>query len=251
MSTNGQLFGRRWEVKYLVDRSTRTKLDRDLCGFMDPDIFSNRDGAYTVRSLYFDTPDYLAFHSKVYGAAVRHKLRTRIYTSDPSTVKMVRLEVKSRYLGTVHKIATDVSREEYEEIWAALKTHTLPSRAVLERDHGVREFFRLQKQYNMEPKVVVQYRRRAFARHVVNRVRVNFDDELVACRNLDLLGDMSNARRLMRYGNSVFEVKVDGTMPFWLHMLIDKYGLHNRTFSKFCYSVFSEARTSADIARDT
>jgi hypothetical protein len=248
-STNGQVMTQRWEVKYVVDRTTRTALDRDLCALMDPDRFSSRDGSYIVRSLYFDTPDYMAYHSKISGDAVRHKLRTRIYTDKPDEAKMVRLEVKSRYIGTVHKIAADVSLENYQEIWGAVQRRTLPSQRILALDRGVREFMRLQKQYNMEPKILVQYRRRAFERRDLSRVRVNFDDELVGSRDLNLLTTLSNARRLLRYDHSVFEVKVDGVMPFWLHMLIDKYGLQNRAFSKFCFSIYSEARTSA-ILRD-
>lgn len=248
-STDGQVMTQRWEVKYVVDRTTRTALDRDLCALMDLDKFTAKHGSYIVRSLYFDTPDYMAYHSKISGDAVRHKLRTRIYTDKPDEAKMVRLEIKSRYIGTVHKIAADVSVDNYKHIWHAAKRRILPPGEVLDLDRGVREFFRLQKLYNMEPKILVQYRRRAFERRDVSRVRVNFDDHLVGSRNLDLMARVPNARRLLQYGHSVFEVKVDGVMPYWLHMLIDKYGLQNRAFSKFCFAIYSEARTSS-ILRD-
>jgi VTC domain-containing protein len=240
----------RWEVKYVVDRTTRTGLERDLSALMRPDAFAGNDGTYIVRSLYFDSPDYMAFHSKVSGDAVRHKVRTRIYTDDPSQAAIVRLEVKSRILATIHKVACDVSREEYLEIWEALQRRTLPRDAILDNHPGVADFFRLQKQYSMEPKVIVQYRRKAWERRDISRVRTNFDDEIVASRHTDLLGDLHGARRLMQYGHSVFEIKVDGVMPYWLHMLTDKYGLRNEAFSKFCYSIASEARTSAAIRRD-
>lgn len=248
-STDGQVMTQRWEVKYVVDRTTRTALDRDLRALMDLDKFTAKYGSYIVRSLYFDTPDYMAFHSKVSGDAVRHKLRTRIYTDKPDEAKMVRLEIKSRYIGTVHKIAADVSVDDYQQIWHATQRRILPPQEILDLDRGVREFFRLQKLYNMEPKILVQYRRRAFERSDVSRVRVNFDDNLVGSRNLDLMAHVPNARRLLQYGHSVFEIKVDGVMPYWLHMLIDKYALQNRAFSKFCFAIYSEARTSA-ILRD-
>ena len=247
---NGPLLMQRWEIKYVVDRSTRTGLERDLRALMRPDTFAGNDGTYTVRSLYFDSPDYMAYHSKISGDAVRHKLRTRIYADDARQATWVRLEVKSRILATIHKVACDVSRDEYEEIWAALQARTLPRQEILDSHPGVTEFFRLQKLYNMEPKVIVQYRRMAWERRDVSRVRTNFDDELVASRHTDLLGDLGTARSLLRYGHSVFEIKVDGVMPYWLHMLTDKYGLQNQAFSKFCHSILSEARTSAAISRD-
>ena len=178
---------------------------------------------------------------------VRHKLRARIYTDDPSQVEWVRLEVKSRILATIHKIACDVSREDWDEIWSALQARTLPRSEILDRHRGVMGFFRLQKQYSMEPKIMVQYRRTAWERQDLSRVRTNFDDDLIASRDLDLLGPLNNARRLLQYGNSVFEIKVDGVMPYWLHMLTDKYGLQNQAFSKFCNGIISEARKTAVI----
>jgi len=246
----GPLLMQRWEIKYVVDRTTRTGLERDLSALMRPDAFGSNSGTYIVRSLYFDSPGYMAFHSKVSGEAVRHKLRARIYTDDPSQADKVRLEVKSRVLATIHKIACDVSVEEYHEISDALTHHRLPRPEILKAHRGVENFFQLQKQFNMEPKVIVQYRRKAWERRDLCRIRTNFDDELVSTRDTDLLGSLPNARSLLKYGNSVFEIKVDGAMPYWLHMLTDKYGLKDRTFSKFCYSLVSGARTSAVMIKD-
>jgi hypothetical protein len=250
MSAQKTLLFNRLEIKYLVDRTTRTALARDLMAFMRPDIHADAEGCYMVRSLYFDTADYLAYDEKTDGASVRHKLRIRAYGQDPSQTPHVRLEVKSRYLNYIHKISVDVSREDYAEIERALKRRTLPP-ARLMGDGGVsKEFFRLQRMYNMEPRVIVQYRRQAFERMELNRIRVNFDDELLATRNLGLLDPLRGARRLLQYGHAVFEIKVDNVLPYWLHTLIAKYNLQNEAVSKYCYTVQSEARVSA-IARET
>jgi hypothetical protein len=238
----------RLEVKYMVDRTTRTALTRDLSAFMRPDQHAGEGGDYLVRSLYFDTPDYKAYHEKMAGAAVRHKLRIRAYGADPSQSPLVRLEVKSRYLSYIYKTVADVSRAEYAEIETALQRRSLPAAHLLQEDNPAKEFFRLQRQYNFEPKILIQYRRQAWERTELNRVRVNFDDELVAARHLDLMGPLRGPRRLLQYGRAVFEIKVDGPMPSWLHMLIDKYNLQNQALSKYCYAVRSEARFSA-IAR--
>ena len=112
------------------------------------------------------------------------------------------------------------------------------------------EFIRLKQQYNFEPCILLQYRRQAYERNELSRVRVNFDDELIASRDLDMLGPMRGARSLLRYGHSIFEIKVDHVLPYWLHKLISKYNLNNQAFSKFCYAVQSEVRRSS-IARPT
>lgn len=250
MSSASTLFFNRLEVKYLVDRTTRTALARDLAAFMRPDVHAGTDGCYQVRSLYFDTPNYAAYHEKLSGQAVRHKLRVRAYGEDPMRSALVRLEVKSRYLSYVRKITLDVSREDYCEIACALQRRTLPPPGLLEDNKNSREFFRVQRQYNMQPVILIEYRRQAFERMEINRTRVNFDDQLVASRNLDLLGSMSGARRMLEYGHAIFEIKVDNTMPYWLHMLISKYDLQNEAISKYCYAVRSEAKFSAVDRRD-
>lgn len=243
MNSNGTLFLNRFEVKYLVDRTTCTALTQDLAAFMRPDAHAGADGCYLVRSLYFDTPGYTAYHEKLNGIAERHKLRIRVYGDNPSQASFVRLEVKSRYLNYVKKLTTNVPLECYPEIEFALQRRTLPP-AWLFEDSSAREFFRIQRQYNMQPVVLVQYRRQAYERMEMNRTRVNLDHELMASRNLDLLAPMTNARRVLGYGHAVFEIKVDNVLPALLHTLISKYNLWNETVSKYCFAVRSEARFS-------
>jgi hypothetical protein len=245
MTTNRMLLFNRLEVKYWVDRTTRTALTHDLLAFMRPDAHAGKEGGYLVRSLYYDTPDYMAYAEKLAGMAVRHKLRTRAYGENPSETPIVRLEVKSRYLSYIYKTTVDIPRADYDEVEFALQRHTLPPARIMNDAKISKEFFRLQRQYNMVPKVLIQYRRQAFERAEKNRVRVNFDDELYATSNLDLLGPLKGARRLQQYGRAIFEIKVDNVLPFWLHQLISKYSLQSQAISKYCYGVRSEAKMSA------
>lgn len=231
----------RLEVKYLVDRTTRTALTRDLKALMRPDKYAGPDGSYKVRSLYYDTAAYMAYHEKIDGTAVRHKLRLRAYGEDPSQTPHVRFEVKSRYLSYIFKTTVDVSREAYGEMDEAIQRHQLPPAHLLGGEGSSKEFFRLKHQFNFEPKILLQYRREAYERNELKRVRANFDDQIIACRDLDLLGPMYGARSILRYGHSVFEIKVDGILPYWMHMLIKKYNLQNRAFSKYCFTAYSES----------
>lgn len=245
MSAQSTLYFNRLEIKYIVDRTTRTALSRDLRAFMRPDAHAGDDGGYTVRSLYFDTPDYMSYHDKMAGTAVRHKLRARAYGEQPSETPNVRLEVKSRYLNYIKKITVDLDSDEYCDIQDCWQRRRLPPGFFKRHSDASHEFFRLQRQLNMEPVILIQYRREAFERREINRVRVNFDDELVATRNTDLLGPLRGARRLLQHGHAIFEIKVDNTLPYWLHTLISKYNLQNEAVSKYCYAVRSEARLSA------
>jgi hypothetical protein len=209
---------------------------------MRPDVHAGPGGSYRVRSLYYDSPDWQAYHEKLAGVALRHKLRARAYGMDPGRAALVRMEVKSRYLNFIHKIAVDVPRGDYKEIEEAFANRLAPPVRLLAEASGLREFYRLQRLYNAEPKLVIEYRRQAFERREGARIRANFDDEIVAARGGDLLGRLPAARRLLRPGTSIFEIKVDGFLPWWLHQLIAKYDLHAEALSKYCFAVRSEAR---------
>lgn len=240
---------RRLEIKYLVDRTRRTGLARELRAFLRPDVHGDRDGTYMVRSLYFDSPDYMAYHEKLAGEAQRHKVRVRVY-GEPSQATVVRLEVKSRYLNYIQKTTVEIPRDGYKEVELAFRRRTLPPAWFMNTDTLSKEFLRLQRQRNMEPKVLLQYRRQAFERYESHRIRANFDDELVASKSLDLLGPLQGARRVLRSGHAIFELKVDGAMPYWMHMLIAKYDLQDQALSKYCYAVRSEARLSCQERPD-
>jgi hypothetical protein len=237
------ILARRLEVKYLVDRTTRSALERDLYRIMQPDYYTAKAGSYVVRSLYFDTPYYMAYHEKQAGSAVRHKLRTRVYGDDPSGWNKVRLEVKSRNQQFIHKRTVDLSRDDYVEVERDLRSYTLPP-ARMFSNPDFREFVRIQRQYSMEPKIVVQYRRQAFEGQSLGRVRVNFDFDLYSSHNLELLGPLTCGLPLLQYGHAIFEIKVDGALPYWLHALIGKYNLQNEAVSKYCYAVRSGAKIS-------
>lgn len=244
------MLSRRLEVKYVVDRTTRTALARDLACLMRPDGHAGAEGAYLVRSLYLDTPDFMNYQEKLAGLGARHKLRVRAYGDDPREADFLRLEVKSRVASFIRKIAVDIPTEKYADVEPAIRRRILPPEWLRDDPDVPQEFFRLQRQYNMEPKVLLQYRRQAFERREIGRIRVNFDDELVATRNLDLLGPLQGARRILQYGHAIFEVKVDGSLPSWMHMLIAKYNLQNQAVSKYCFAVRSEARLSCNPRAD-
>ena len=203
----------RLEVKYVVDRTTRTALNQDIQALMRPDKNAGPDGCYRVRSLYFDTADYMAYRQKIAGEAERHKLRIRAYGDDPGQTQLVRLEVKSRYVSFIYKVVVDLSRQEYREIEDAFNQRRMPAMNIWSDQSTSTEFLRLKQQYNFEARILLQYRRQAYERNDLHRVRVNFDDELIASRDLNVLGSMPGARSLLRYGHSIFEIKLTMYCP--------------------------------------
>ncbi len=244
LKSSRMILFQRVELKYLVDRTRQTALEKDLRAFIPPDKYTAETGGYLIRSIYYDTPDYMCYHDKMTGVARRHKLRVRVYGEEPEKAPFVRLEIKSRYNATIHKITVDVPMADYPEVEACLHGNRMLPEKYMRNPEISKEFVRIQRQYNMQPQILVQYRRRAYEKIEMSRVRINFDYELIGSKNLDLFGPLKGAHPVLKYGTAILEIKVDGAMPFWVHRLIGKYDLQNEAISKYCYAVRGQARTS-------
>ncbi len=87
----------RHELKYLIDLEQMNRVREAIEATMTPDAHGDRQGAYQISSLYYDTPDYKAYWDKVEGHKVRRKVRVRVYGDqviDPETPAFV--EIKAR-----------------------------------------------------------------------------------------------------------------------------------------------------------
>ena len=71
-------------------------------GLMRPDLHAGADGAYRVRSLYFDTPEDACYFETEDGVDVRDKYRIRIYDG---SAERISLERKSKKNGMTLKSA--------------------------------------------------------------------------------------------------------------------------------------------------
>jgi SPX domain-containing protein involved in vacuolar polyphosphate accumulation len=94
----------RYEFKYLVPVGNYEALRSAVRPFLRLDSFAalQSGGLYTVRSIYFDTPGFEMYHSKIEGIAHRMKVRMRGYNvGDDNSV--VFMEIKRKYEGPIQK----------------------------------------------------------------------------------------------------------------------------------------------------
>ena len=102
----------RFEFKYLVPMAQYGALRNALQPFLQADRFAMQqtDGRYTVRSIYFDTPGFEMYQTKINGIAHRLKVRLRGYNqgNDDSLVFM---EIKRKYEGPILKNRSDTRFE--------------------------------------------------------------------------------------------------------------------------------------------
>ena len=112
----------RQEKKYAINIADGVILRGRLGTVMLQDAHNGAQG-YTIRSLYFDTPDDQDFHDKVDGLELRRKIRLRTYSpqSDFAMLEMKQKEgpyQRKRSLRLTREDAQRLCRGDYRPLQA-------------------------------------------------------------------------------------------------------------------------------------
>ncbi len=235
----------RLELKYFVSPDEIRVARKMIAPFTHPDEHAQAcDGyRYTVRSIYFDTPDLRFYYEKEAGTKVRKKLRLRTYNRySQDTVGF--FEIKRKYGNSILKervgmpfdrAATLLKKDPVERKDPATLEDlrlSVSSRASLQR------FFFLEEVLLLHPTVLVVYDREPHVGRDNPRVRITFDcdvrsiirpemEEIFAERGLRHL---TNHRQIM-------EIKFDGAMPQWLRPLTSRLNRSHQPISKYCRGI--------------
>jgi len=127
------------------------------------------EGAYRVRSLYFDNLEDKALREKLDGVSRREKFRLRMYNCDAA---LINLEKKSKLGGLCAK---EICRLSHEELKAAM--HGDPSALTASEKPLVRELGHKMLTEGLMPRTVVDYVREPFV-YAPGNVRVTLDYDL-------------------------------------------------------------------------
>jgi hypothetical protein len=170
---------------------------------MQTDSNAGSDGAYKIRSLYFDSPGDIALKDKINGVDKREKFRLRRYIGH----NLINLEKKSKLHGLCYKQAVSLSEGE--------------AAAIIEGDYSfmydherelLQEFYSKIKSQTLKPKTLVEYNREAFVCQAGN-VRVTFDSGLhTGVYSKDFLSD-SVPLIPAGDGTILMEIKYDSFIP--------------------------------------
>ena len=215
----------RHEYKYLLNGVTSTILQIRSAGLLLPDPHADKEGGYTVRSLYFDDLKDTCLRENRDGTDPRSKFRIRYYNNDLFTL---RLEKKSKCRGKTCKEFCPLTPEEY----ALLVSGQLPT---ADDPVKLRLFTQLQLR-SLQPKVIVTYRRSPYI-YPVGNLRVTFDQDLTASADIGrfLEGDY-RCRPVLSTGENLLEVKWDNVMPSHIKEVLSLEQLQWTAFSKYSMS---------------
>lgn len=186
---------------------------------------SNRGGWYNVRSLYFDNRYMSSFYENENGNDPREKFRIRIYNHDLSNAK---LELKQKRNVMTKKEWCTISEEEILSI--------INYRMNLKYNHPLKYKFIMENKKNMlEPKIIVDYERRAYI-HKMGNVRITLDKCIGASQRFGEFGDEILVQNpIFPDGRFVLEVKWDDFLPDYVYNALEINTLQQSSFSKFYY----------------
>lgn len=260
----------RHELKFLVDERDLALIEAAIAPLTKPDPY-HPEGAYRIRSVYFDDPWDSALRQNLDGTSPRSKYRIRIYGND---VHSLHLEKKSKDHDLTCKRSCAISQEEYERLmdrqgagrllaeagpraqegedpaagnagYRAMQRHALapavdPARGNAERrppEGGDRsllfEFEAMSAAKFLRPVVLVEYERTAFTCREGN-VRITFDRNLSSSPYVFRMEDERLPKRpVLPAGQQLLEIKYDEFLPGYLRKALHTGKQERTTFSKY------------------
>ena len=215
----------RQEKKYAINLADGVVLGGRLGSVMHADAHNGAQG-YTIRSLYFDTPDDQDFQDKIDGLELRRKIRLRTY-SPRSDFAM--LEMKQKEGPYQRKRSLRLGREDARRLcrgdYRPLQNYEDPFAA---------ECYGLMHCRCYRPKTVVEYQRRAFIAKE-NHIRITLDHHIVVNEaRFDLFAPDLNLYPVLDPFQAVLEVKYDGFLLSYLKALVNLADRSELSVSKYC-----------------
>lgn len=221
----------RTEQKYRLNRVETAWMIHHLSQVMCQDAHGSPEG-YSVRSLYFDTPDNTDYFDKVDGYENRRKIRLRIY--DPKD-RYAKLELKEKQGKLQRKRSLILSRQDAECVCKGDYEVLLKQQTEF-----ALELYGRMKQFVYRPKCLIEYDRKAFVVQD-NDTRVTFDTGLRASEACsELFAENPSFYPIGVEGLGTMEIKFNRflltyikdmvSMPFCVQTSASKYGASRNFF---------------------
>jgi len=236
----------RFENKYLVPVEKLQQLRNFILPYVEVDNYATRffNNTYTVRSIYFDTPNLKFYREKINGLSIRKKLRIRGYNSLEVNSKVF-LEIKRKIHSSVSKNRAPV---EYESMPALIATSDIDSYAgLLKNQNGyltdAQKFLYHIRKQALAPVIKIIYAREAYFYKFNPSLRVTFDKSIqssLQCSLEELYGENNVICALPKH--FILEIKGQGAYPGWLQFLVGKMELRLQALSKYVICIDSHRK---------
>lgn len=220
---NDQKF--RHELKYLISTGELQLIKNRLHHLVPQDSHSGPDGAYSVRSLYFDDYNDRCFYENENGTDPREKFRIRIYNHSPERIM---LECKRKERGKTLKTSCPLSDDQTRML---MEGRILPNVGLLP---PLLQKLQLQMMTRrLRPVVIVEYDRMPYVYRNGN-VRITLDTNISSSTAVGSFLDATIPKRpVMPAGHQLLEVKYDEYLPDFIYYNLQLPNLRQTAFSKY------------------
>jgi hypothetical protein len=234
----------RYEYKYFVPLRKMEMLRNMIAPFMKYDKHSEKMKArhYTVRSIYFDTPEYDCYFEKIEGLKHRKKFRLRGYNQLEKVNGQVFFEIKRKYENPILKNRAPSRYDEAVDLFERNNPdsyHPDKDQYPL-AEENLHRFFYHYHNHQLRPVVLVIYEREAWLGKHDETIRLTFDKNLrsVAFPSLDDLYSEDRVRYSLT-NSFILEIKFNDHFPAWMKPIIGTLGVKRQSASKYVISVKS------------
>ena len=215
----------RHELKYLISNAQVPMIQNRIRHLLQPDQHADANGAYSVRSLYFDDYENSCYYENENGTDPREKFRIRIYNGNADRIL---LECKRKERGMTRKTACQLTREQ---TMALMQGNVLPD--VENQPQPLRKLTLLMLTRRMHPVVIVEYERIPYV-YANGNVRITLDRSVSASTAFqDFLKPQIPKRPVMPLGQQLLEVKYDAYLPDFVYRSLQLENLGRTAFSKY------------------
>ena len=233
---------KRYELKYVLTRSQKDALMRQMESCMLPDPY----GESTIRNLYFDTDTYRLIRRSIEKPVYKEKLRIRSYRQ-VSSDDTVFIELKKKYQSVVYKRRLALTQQEAMD-WMAGGSRPVDGQIAEEIAYFC-DYYE-----TLHPVVFISYDRQAFYSDTDENLRISFDENIMSRQDELSLTTEPGGDRILDADCVLMELKTAGGLPLWLTHFLAENKLFKTSFSKYgtAYQkqIFCKA-VSTDISEQT
>lgn len=228
----------RYELKYMLTPIQYEILRGRLKWVMEPDEHVGDTGEYFIRSVYFDSPDRVAFQEKISGVNKRKKYRIRFYNGDSTRCN---LECKDKNGTRITKYSQALDAEWTRKLLRGECDVGTIAQSIAEKNDLLGELLVLIADRGFAPAVTVDYVREPYVLPLSD-LRITFDKE-IAWGGVE--ESMTHERFLSCvYGdNIVLEVKYNEYLPQHISSILASVAPVQTAASKYAACV--EAKYNA------
>ncbi len=221
------VFTRR-EIKYVLTTKQAALLQQIASKYMVEDKF----GRSKVKSIYFDTPNYVLIRRSLEKPLYKEKFRIRFY-GEAGPGDDVFLEIKKKLKHVVYKRRVKLEYQEALDFMAGRNDQEVvmnkkpKEQQILKELQYARDFYG-----GLKPSAYIEYDRIALAGIEDKNLRLTFDCKVCMVSQNSKNGK-TESKEILPEGKVLLEVKTLNGLPLWLREFMGEEHITKGSFSKY------------------